>query len=76
MPRGDRTGPMGQGPRTGRGMGFCAGNDVPGCASGRGFGRGFMPVPAKPVELSKKEQIKVLEGQKNAIDVKLKELKK
>lgn len=30
MPRGDRTGPAGQGPRTGRGLGFCAGNDRPG----------------------------------------------
>lgn len=30
MPRGDRTGPMGQGPMTGRGMGYCAGYDMPG----------------------------------------------
>lgn len=26
MPRGDGTGPMGTGPRTGRGTGYCAGN--------------------------------------------------
>lgn len=30
MPRGDRTGPAGQGPLTGRGAGFCAGFSVPG----------------------------------------------
>jgi len=34
MPRGNRMGPMGQGPMTGRGAGFCAGN-------GNGFGNGF-----------------------------------
>ncbi|MBC7346355.1 MAG: DUF5320 domain-containing protein [Clostridia bacterium] len=30
MPRGDRTGPWGLGPMTGRGAGFCAGFPVPG----------------------------------------------
>ncbi|MGI6558833.1 MAG: DUF5320 domain-containing protein [Limnochordia bacterium] len=30
MPRGDRTGPMGFGPMSGRGMGLCAGYPVPG----------------------------------------------
>ncbi len=30
MPRGDGTGPMGLGPMTGRGMGYCAGYPVPG----------------------------------------------
>jgi len=46
MPGGDRTGPMGEGPRTGWGMGYCG----PGAAAevpagqvdvGRGFGPGF-----------------------------------
>lgn len=55
MPRGDRTGPMGAGPMTGRAAGYCAGSAAPGYASfgrgsgrgcgrgggGRGFGRGF-----------------------------------
>ncbi|MBP6978197.1 MAG: DUF5320 domain-containing protein [Bacteroidales bacterium] len=40
MPRGDRTGPMGQGPMTGRELGFCAGYDTPGYVKGGG-GRGF-----------------------------------
>ena len=39
MPAGDRTGPMGQGPMTGRGAGFCAGNNAPGYGRGRGFNR-------------------------------------
>lgn len=41
MPRGDRTGPQGQGPRTGRGMGFCNGFDAPGYVSGGGGGFGY-----------------------------------
>jgi hypothetical protein len=48
MPRGDGTGPMGMGPMTGRGAGFCAGFAVPGymnqgigCGIGFGRGRGF-----------------------------------
>jgi hypothetical protein len=61
MPRGDGTGPAGMGPRTGRGMGYCNGYDVPGFANfdhGRGFGRGFgrgrgfrfwrQPAPVQP----------------------------
>ncbi len=45
MPYGDRTGPWGAGPMTGRGAGFCGGFDGPGFANpwgGRmGFGRGW-----------------------------------
>ncbi|MBN2272929.1 MAG: DUF5320 domain-containing protein [Bacteroidales bacterium] len=43
MPQGDRSGPMGQGPRTGRAKGFCSGYDTPGYARGfgGGMGRGF-----------------------------------
>lgn len=44
MPRGDRTGPMGQGSMTGRGAGYCAGYNLPGHANqvpGRGFGMGW-----------------------------------
>ncbi|MGC1119508.1 MAG: DUF5320 domain-containing protein [Candidatus Methanofastidiosia archaeon] len=54
MPRGDRTGPLGEGPMTGRAAGYCAGystpgfaNPVPGCGfwgrgfRGRGGGRGY-----------------------------------
>lgn len=49
MPRGDRTGPAGLGPMTGRAAGFCAGYPAPGYANagwgrgggGRGWGRGW-----------------------------------
>ena len=44
MPYGDRTGPWGQGPMTGRRAGYCAGYDRPGYANpigGRGFGMGY-----------------------------------
>jgi hypothetical protein len=41
MPRGDRSGPMGMGPMTGRRAGFCAGFPTPGYMNpGVGFGRG------------------------------------
>ena len=43
MPFGDGTGPMGYGPMSGRGVGYCAGFNMPGFANpmpGRGFGRG------------------------------------
>ena len=61
MPRGDRTGPWGAGPMTGRAAGYCAGYPVPGYMNppvgygrgwrhghGRGWGRGrfVYPVPA------------------------------
>lgn len=44
MPRGDRTGPAGQGPMTGWGAGDCAGDkatNYPRPGFGRGYGRGF-----------------------------------
>ena len=39
MPGGDRTGPMGLGEMTGRGMGLCAGYDVPGLGDAAPRGR-------------------------------------
>jgi len=43
MPRGDRTGPEGMGPKTGRGLGHCTGYTTPGFTKGpgRGFARGI-----------------------------------
>ena len=48
MPAGDRTGPLGMGPRTGRGAGYCGGYDAPGWVNpapgamrGYGYGRGW-----------------------------------
>jgi len=58
MPKGDKTGPMGVGPMTGRAVGYCAGYSVPGYFNpiggygrgwrrgyGRGFGRGRFVYP-------------------------------
>jgi len=46
MPIGDRTGPDGMGPMTGRGLGYCAGYSSPGFTrgvprGGAGYGRGY-----------------------------------
>jgi len=41
MPRGDRTGPAGAGPMTGRGFGYCAGYGAPGYATAPGSGMGM-----------------------------------
>lgn len=46
MPRGDRTGPTGTGPRGGRAVGYCAGFEGPGYTNplfGRGGWRGWGP---------------------------------
>lgn len=40
MPGGDRTGPRGAGPMTGRAAGYCAGSPTPGYAT-PGFGRAY-----------------------------------
>ena len=43
MPRGDRTEPNGNGPKTGRSLGYCAGNETAGFMEnrGQGFGGGY-----------------------------------
>ena len=40
MPKGNGNGPMGMGPMTGRGMGYCAGLAEPGYQNRNGFGAG------------------------------------
>ena len=84
MPGQDRTGPRGEGPLSGRGLGPCG----RGLARGRGFGRGFGRGLGlgrgagfgrgfgwnEPVELSKEEQKKILEAEKQEIDKRLKEI--
>ncbi len=80
MPGQDGTGPIGNGPLTGRGLGPC------GCGMrrgfGRGFGRGFYWRYAEPAALTKEEQKKILEAElkeieaeKQGIEKRLKELK-
>lgn len=67
MPRGDGTGPTGQGQRTGRGMGNCRGGmgfmgNGRGCCGGY-FGRMFY---------TKEERNEMLKGRKEALENELK----
>ncbi|MFH1182374.1 MAG: DUF5320 domain-containing protein [Candidatus Woesearchaeota archaeon] len=66
MPYTDGTGPFGKGAMTGRGMGPCAGGNV---TLRRGMGRRWAFAG-----ISKEEQKKMLEEEKNAIEAELKEL--
>ena len=72
MPGQDKTGPMGYGPRTGRGFGPC------GCGTRRGFGRGFggRCWGTVPVTLSKEEEKKILEAELKEIDLEKQEIEK
>jgi len=79
MPRFDGTGPMGQGPRTGRGMGPCGGGL--GYGRGRGFGRGlgckrfwdYSGDYARPI--TKKEESEMLKDEVSALEDELKAVK-
>lgn len=72
MPRQDGTGPMGLGPRTGRGLGPCGG----GMAWGRGYGRGigWQPCCFYPGmrRLTKQEETDILSEEKSALEQELK----
>lgn len=81
MPRGDRTGPAGAGPMSGRGAGFCAGNQTAGFqTAGRGFGRGcgrgfgFRNRFVQPVVPSQNDELSDLKAQMTRIEQQLKEL--
>jgi len=73
MPGQDRTGPTGQGPLTGRGLGPCGRGLAFRRGMGRGFGRGmgyrFAQQPyTQPAPLTKEEQKKILEEDLKAIE--------
>ena len=89
MPQGDKTGPNGQGPMTGRRMGFCTGANAPGCMNtgfGRGMGRGrgfgrqqaFMQ-PQVITESQEKEMLKqeleAITAEQTEIQARLKDIK-
>jgi hypothetical protein len=92
MPRGDRTGPMGAGPRTGRVLGYCGGYDMPRFADptfgsgmgwrhgwGGGFGwrhRFFMPSTQEEILQALKAEADWLKGQLEAINKRIEELEK
>ncbi len=76
MPRGDGTGPRGQGPKTGRQMGNCEGAEpIYGRGMGRGFGRGIgRGFRNRRYNLSSEDERKYLESEKTAIEKRLKDL--
>ena len=83
MPGFDGTGPSGEGPMTGRGLGYCRGF----FRRGRGFGRGFrmrarmIPVVQEPqmTEAEEKsylkQELELLKQETQEIEKRLKELK-
>jgi len=88
MPQGDQTGPAGQGPMTGRGMGFCAGFNAPGFMNqgfrrggGRGFGRGrgfawrarAMPI-VQPQVITEEQEKQVLQEDLKDIKAEMQEI--
>ena len=74
MPGEDGTGPLGEGPMTGRGLGPCGRGLAKRKGLGRGLGRGFGFATRESIELSKEEQKKILEEEKAAIEKKISEL--
>jgi len=92
MPAQDKTGPLGEGPLTGRGLGPCT-TGLARQRFGRGFGRGFRrncgfgnfnyPIIQEPVVLTQNQEKEILEQDLTAlkseiqtIEQRLKELKK
>ena len=86
MPQGDQTGPAGQGPMTGRRMGFCAGFNAPGNqgfgrGAGRGLGRGrgfawkarTMPV-IQPQVITEEQEKQVLQEDLKDIKAEMQEI--
>nr|WP_319474141.1 DUF5320 domain-containing protein [uncultured Sphaerochaeta sp.] len=69
MPKRNGTGPMGYGPMTGRGMGYCRGGVGYGMGRGAGFGRGLgWGMHVSPISLAERkrlleEELKQLEAQ-------------
>lgn len=80
MPGFDRTGPIGRGAMTGRGLGPCGGGFARGRGFGRGSGRGFGRFAfadpyTEPLVLSRPEQKEVLSEEIHALESELKRLK-
>ncbi len=77
MPQGDKTGPAGAGPRTGRGAGSCGtgiGRFFGRCGCGFGMGRFGGRYPVQP-KLTKKEETEILNEEAEMLEEDLKEVK-
>jgi len=74
MPNKDRTGPLGQGSMTGKGLGPC------GCGMRRGFGQGFGRGQglrySRQVTLTEAEQKKIFEAELKEIETEKQEIEK
>jgi len=76
MPWGDGTGPMGRGPMTGRGAGFCAGYNVPGYANPVSAW-GPYNYPARAGQpLTPEEEVEMLREAEADIDARITEIEK
>ena len=84
MPGQDKTGPLGQGPMTGRGLGPCRQGLASGRGMGRGFGRGFglrqgFMQPQVITETQEKEilekELEAIKAEQTEIEARLKEIK-
>lgn len=78
MPFLDGTGPLGQGPMTGRGMGWCR-QGRRGARFGYGwrrFGGWGWRFPARPARLSKEEELQILKEEVQALKEDLQEIEK
>lgn len=83
MPGFDRTGPNGEGPLTGRGLGPCGRGLARGGGVGRGLGRGLrFRTAMQPQTITEKEEkeilqeeLKDLKAEQTEIEKRLKELK-
>lgn len=66
MPGGDRTGPLGRGPMTGRGAGYCSGFDMPVLSKHAGTGsRGrnrFFPMMGRRAAFSRRRFVPISKG--------------
>lgn len=90
MPGGDRTGPNGQGPKTGRGLGFCTGNTQPGYSQPkrlglrRGYGQGYNQgrglrgrfIQRQDIEISNEDEANNLRQQLTILETEIDHIKK
>lgn len=85
MPGGDRTGPRGCGPLTGRGLGPCGrgggfrgGYGRRGAGYGRGYGwRCWQDIPPEaPAPTTKEEEVNILKAELNELDADKREIEK
>ncbi len=74
MPARDRTGPMGQGKMTGKGLGQCGKGSGFGKGCKKGFGRGYGRDFCNDNQVSNEERIKILKAQKKNIEEELKDI--